>query len=91
MIRNEGGNGYFLSFSYTDEFEFNLKKYGNGKTTKTKVIDEITLTPEEIEEAFENHQLKANAELENDDHFLEVNEPKKVEKEVKIRSELKNE
>ena len=43
-----------LTFSYSDDFEFALKKYGNGKFNKYKVIDTITLRGDEIEDVYVN-------------------------------------
>lgn len=52
LVRTEGGKGYFVSFSYTDDFTFTLKKYGNGKYNGREVIDEVTLKGDEIAEHF---------------------------------------
>lgn len=51
LIRN-GNNSYAISLGYTDEFTFKLKKFGNGKWNKFDVIDEIEISVEEFEEAF---------------------------------------
>lgn len=48
----EGKHSGSVSISFTDEFTFNLKKYGNGRYNKTEVIDEITISAEEFELAF---------------------------------------
>lgn len=44
----EGKHSAAVSISYTEEFEFKLKKYGK----RNNVIDEISLSYDEIEEAF---------------------------------------
>lgn len=41
-----------VSISYTEQFEFCLKKYGKGKYNSREVLDEITVGYEEIEEMF---------------------------------------
>ena len=51
LIR-EGKQGNTLTFSYTDDFEFILKKYGKGKHNKYDVIDTEVLRGEEIEDVY---------------------------------------
>lgn len=83
------GNGYFKSFGYTDEFEFNLKKYDkNGK-----VIDEITIGSDEIEEAFGtvNDTIDGNIEASKkiDKVHISVKKPAKIENiEVEVDEDL---
>ena len=82
LVRTIGGNGYFKSFSYTDEFEFKVFKQGKNH----QITAEHFLSVEEMEEAFE----VVNAKLsENDESYLEVTEPKKIDKEVEIIDELR--
>ena len=52
LVRVIGGKGYFVSFSYTDDFEFKLKKYGKGQYNSRDVIDEKTVSTETMEEIF---------------------------------------
>ena len=52
LVRDAGSKGWDKSFSFTDEFEFNLKKYGKGKYNKSQVIDEVTLSADEIAAVF---------------------------------------
>lgn len=82
LVREEGGNGYHLSFSYTDDFDFNIFKTGK-KFQKTA---EKILSSEEIEDAFEvvNEQLSAQEES-----YLEVIEPTPIDAEVFVKEELK--
>ena len=40
--------------SFTDEFEFKLKKMGQGKYNKSEVIAEQTISAEDMKEAFKN-------------------------------------
>lgn len=82
LVRVLGGKGYFLSFSYTDEFEFKVFKQGKNR----QITAEAILSPEEMEEAFEivNGQLS-----DMDECYLDVTEPTKIDKEVEIREELR--
>jgi len=48
------GKGWNYSMSFTDEFEFRLKKMGQGKYNKSEVIAEQTILAEDIKEAFKN-------------------------------------
>ena len=46
------GIGYFYTFSFTNEFEFKLKKMGQGRYNRSEVIDEKTISADEMIEAF---------------------------------------
>lgn len=85
-----GSNSYARSIGYTDKFTFKLKKYGNGKWNKTKVIDEKEISVEEFEEAF-NCMKSCTRPKDNEESYLIVEEPEKVEKEIEVDGELKNE
>ena len=81
LVREEGGKGYHMSFSFAEDFEFTLRKYGqNHQVTAEKIIGW-----DEMFEAFEqvNEQICGHEET-----YLEVAEPDKVDKTVKIREEL---
>ena len=41
-----------VSVSYTEDFTFNLKKYGQGRYNRREVIDEIPVAADELEEIF---------------------------------------
>ena len=84
-----GSNRYARSIGYTDEFTFKLFKNGNGKYNKFDVIDEIEIDVEEFEEAFDCMSDCTRAK--SDETYLIVKEPEKVEKEIEIEEELKNE
>ena len=75
---------FFQSFSFSDNWEFKIFKT-NKRGEKT--VEEI-LSPEEMAEAFGvvNEQISADASTES---YLEVKEPKKVEKTVSVDNELK--
>ena len=80
LVREEGGKGYHMSFSFTEEFQFMIRKYGqNRQVTAEKIIGW-----DEMLEAFEqvNEQICGHEET-----YLEVAEPDKVDKTVKIREE----
>ena len=81
LVREEGGKGYHMSFSFTEEFEFTLRKYGKSR----QITAERILGWEEMLKAFEqvNEQISGHEET-----FLEVSEPEKVEKEVAVLKEL---
>ena len=77
LIReNEMGKGYLLTFSFTEEFEFRMKKYSNSKFNK-ELLDEVILNYEEIKTEFE----KGN-------ETIEEIEKKKVE-DNRITTEIK--
>lgn len=77
------GNGYFQSFSFTNDWEFTVFKT-NKKGDK---LDEIRLSPEDMFEAFDivNEQITSDA---SDESFLVINEPVKVDKKVSVNSDL---
>ncbi len=81
LVREEGGKGYHMSFSFTEEFQFTIRKYGqNRQVTAEKIIGW-----DEMLEAFEqvNEQICGHEET-----YLEVAEPDNVDKTVKVREEL---
>ena len=84
-----GSNSYARSLGYTDDFKFKLFKNGNGKYNKFDKIDEIEISVEDFEEAFECMEDCTRAK--SNETYLNVEEPEKVEKEIKIEEELKNE
>ena len=47
-----GNHSYALQLSFTDEFVFTLKKYGQGKWNKSKVLHSIELSAEEFEKIY---------------------------------------
>ena len=81
LVRVEGGKGYHMSFSFAEDFEFTLRKYGqNHQVTVEKIIGW-----DEMLEAFEqvNEQICGHEET-----YLEVAEPDKVDRTVIVREEL---
>ena len=84
LIQEEGGKGYWQSFSYTDEWNFKIFK-GNGQYRK-----EIQLDSRDIEEAFGIVDEEIGTRKTNDKKsYLEVTEPKPIDKEVEVDEELK--
>ena len=84
-----GSNSYARSVSYTDDFTFKLKKYGNGKYNKFDVINEVEIGVEEFEETFEC--MKDCTRAKEDNSYLIIEDPKKIDKDVEIYEALKNE
>lgn len=84
-----GSNSYARSIGYTDEFTFKLFKNGNGKYNKFDVIDEIEIDVKEFEEAFEC--MEDCTREKSKETYLIIEEPEKIEKEITIKEELKNE
>lgn len=78
------GKGYFKTFNYTDNWEFTIFK-SNKKGERTA---EQILTAKDMEKAFDvvNEQISVDASTES---YLEIEEPKKVDKTVSINNELK--
>lgn len=79
-----------ISIAYNDGFIFNLKKYGKGKFNKNKIIEEKQISYEEFEEAFTSMNKNISFSK-NEESYLIISEPKKVDKEIKVLDELKNE
>ncbi|WP_371106333.1 hypothetical protein [Streptococcus agalactiae] len=79
----ERGNGYFKTFSFTDEWEFNIFK-DDKDYNKTK---EITLSSEDMELEFETTNIEVEHNS-NSKSFYEEHEPVKIEKEVEVLDEL---
>lgn len=75
----ERGNGYFKTFSFTDEWEFNIFK-DDKDYNKTK---EITLSSEDMELEFET----TNIEVEHNSNSKSFYE-EHIEKEVEVLDEL---
>ena len=84
-----GNNDYARSIGYTDEFTFKLKKYGNGKWNKRQVIDEKEISVEEFEDAF-GCMKDCTRSKDKEESYLIIEEPEKVEKEIEIEEDLKN-
>lgn len=84
-----GSNDYARSIGYTDEFTFKLKKYGNGKWNKNEVIDEIEIDVEEFEDVF-SCMRDCTRSKDKEETYLIIEEPEKVEKEIEIEEDLKN-
>jgi hypothetical protein len=96
LVRKEGGKGYHLSFSFTDDFKFKIFKNGKGKYNYKNIIDEVELSSDEMFEEFE--QVDESISLAEERHkakeeesYLIIEEPEKKEiKNIEIREELKN-
>lgn len=84
-----GSNSYARSIGYTDEFTFKLKKFGNGKYNKFDVIDEIEIDVEEFENSFRCMEDCTRAKN-NEETYLVIEEPEKLDVDVEVKEELKN-
>jgi hypothetical protein len=58
IVKHAGHKGYRISIGYTDDFTFNLKRYGKNNN----VLQELSLTAKEIEVALNNEQLSQDVE-----------------------------
>lgn len=93
LIReNEIGKGYFLTFSFDENFKFKLQKYSKSKYKK-ELLDEIVLDFEEIMNEFEAGDTTIkNIEKQKEEAekiTYEVIKPEKIEnQEVEIDPEL---
>lgn len=71
LVRTAGKNGYRLSVSFTEEFEFKLFKNGKGKWNKLSKISENTISAREFESYWGEmpHDKKVDApqSLENEE------------------------
>jgi len=86
----EGRHDNAVSVSYTEDFNFILKKYGKGKWNKNKILDEQQINFEEFEEMFEvmNENIKSS-DYKSD---FETHKPKQLEAgAVEVLEELKDE
>ena len=90
LVRLEGGKGYHYSFSFTEEFNFRLIKYGKGKYNKNEIIDEVNLDCEKIKEIFRvmDDVISKNENEENESYLL-IKEPQKIDDDIEIEEELK--
>jgi hypothetical protein len=52
LVRRRRPNGFLMTFSYTNDYIFSLKKYGKGDTTRFKIVEEIKVSAAEMEKAF---------------------------------------
>jgi len=85
LIREEGGNGYFLSLSFTDDWSFRLFKNYKNKPNPEQMVE-----PKEIIEAFKgSDEMIRSQATESSDSYLEVIEPKPITKEVEVDESLK--
>lgn len=77
LVREEGHNGYLLSMSFTDDWEW--KVYKNREQIGVLDADDMV-------EIFDNPQL---GEPTKGDSFLEITEPTKINEVVEVDESLK--
>lgn len=82
LIKDAGGKGYFLSLSYTDDWEFKISK---GKDLKV-------ITPKDIEEAFNRGHEAFEFAIENTKPYNPIHTPDQLplNDEISIEEELKD-
>ena len=86
---SDGKHSYAISVYFNDSFTFCLIKYGKGKYNSKKIIDKKTINAEEFKEAFGvmNENIKSSKD---DESYLKITEPKKINVSVEVKEELKN-
>lgn len=52
LVRFSGKNGYLMKISFTDEFKFKAFRNGKGRYNRFDKIEEVEMSPTEIEKAF---------------------------------------
>ncbi len=85
----DGNNDYAISISYTNDFIFTLIKYSNSKYNHNKIIDKIEIDVEEFEKEFDC--MSDCTREKSNETYLYITEPVKVDKNIEIAEELKNE
>lgn len=90
LIRAVPGKDYLITLSYTDDFVFHLKKYGSGKHNKYDIVNSISLNAQDIEEAFYNEKYVYDCSDSNEESYLEVTKPQKIEVKGVVDECLKN-
>lgn len=84
----DGRHSNSVSVGYTDDFKFRIKRISQ-KTFA--VLDEKEISVTEFEEAFGVMDENIIASKKDTENYLLIEDPQKVDKEVKIMDELKNE
>lgn len=83
-----GKHSNALELIYNDEFIFKLKKVSKKNFN---VLEEIEIDVEDFEEAFRVMNDNITSKKEDNESYLKVAQPIKIDKEIKILEELKNE
>lgn len=86
----EGKNSNALSIGYTDDFRFKLVKYGKGKWNIRDIIEQKEISVEEFEEMFGIMNENITSPKKDNESYLIVEEPKKIDKDIEIEECLKN-
>lgn len=71
-LLRRGSHSYELYLSFTDDFNFTIKKMGKGQYNRFKAVDEKTLSAEAMREAFGG---VVEPEAEPDNGYVQVDEP----------------
>lgn len=86
LIKEEGAKGYHVSFYFSDTWVFNIFKSG-----KRKKLDELSLSSDEMLNAFEivHEEISGRKDI-SDDHYLIVEKPAPFNPKGDINECLKN-
>ncbi|KAA6348971.1 hypothetical protein EZS27_003571 [termite gut metagenome] len=84
LVREQGGKGYHYTFSFTEDFVFHLKKYGQGRHNRRDVIREVDLSVCQIKKEFGvvDENVNLFVEQETDRLYAETIEETTIEKHV---------
>ncbi|EKB56610.1 hypothetical protein HMPREF9699_01339 [Bergeyella zoohelcum ATCC 43767] len=80
LVRLQGGKGYHITFSFTEDFEFRVILYGQGRFNSKTIIRQEYLTPNEMREAFGVVDKEVNRAVEQE--TLKIIEKETVEVEI---------
>lgn len=86
----DGKHSYAVSLGYTNDFKFKLVKYGKGKWNSRDIIAEKEISAEEFEEMFGVMDENIVVPKQDNESYVKVEEPEKVEKEIELVEGLKN-
>lgn len=96
LVRVIGGKGYHMSFSFTDDFKFKVFKQGKGRYNYKDIINEVELLPDDMFKEFEQSDssidlAERRKKEKEQESYLIIEEPEKINIKKTIKEELKNE
>lgn len=85
LVREEGGEGYFLSLSFSDDWLFRL-----FKTYKVEKDPQMKVAPEDVIEAFAGSDESIRMmSKQSSESYLNVIEPEPINKKIEVDESLK--